>query len=295
MALADNALVSLADTKTYMGITSSTDDALLERLINAESTRIENYCDRNFRQQTYREAYNGSGQRRLRLRNFPVSAVTRVAIGNKLAFTVTSDTATDLRAVIEVQDDRIQLTRHDSAGTKTNTDFEFTTNGNETAAGLVSQINSFDGFNATLGTDCLSEDLFRMGGVNVMLNSAQIYFPDRDDIPYRIHDDRATLEFVDSADMIFYGRRTDAGLPMPHTFAGIRVDYTAGYDGLTEIPADLAQACIKLVQYAYNDRKQNNTLASESIGSYSYSRSQDPIAANGEVAALLAQYVDRKS
>ena len=87
--------------------------------------------------------------------------------------------------------------------------------------------------------------------------------------------------------MIFYGRRTDAGLPMPHTFAGIRVDYTAGYDGLTEIPADLAQACIKLVQYAYND--------SESIGSYSYSRSQDPIVGNGEVAALLAQYVDRKS
>ena len=203
MALADNALVSLADTKTYMGITSSTDDALLERLINAESTRIENYCDRNFREQTYREAYNGSGQRRLRLRNFPVSAVTRVAIGNKLAFTVTSDTATDLRAVVEVQDDRLELTRHDSSGTKTHTHFEFTANGNETAAGLVSRINSFDGFNATLGTDCLSEDLFRMGGVNVMLNSAQIYFPDRDDIPYRIHDDRATLEFVDSADMIF--------------------------------------------------------------------------------------------
>ncbi|MHC4237312.1 MAG: hypothetical protein ACYSSM_03535, partial [Planctomycetota bacterium] len=261
----------------------------------AESTRIENYCDRNFRQQTYREAYNGSGQRRLRLRNFPVSAVTRVAIGSKLALTVTSDTATDLRAVVEVQDDRLQLTRHDSDGDKTQTHFVFTANGNETAAGLVSRINSEDGFSATLGTDCLSEDLFRMGGVNVMLNSAQIYFPDRDDIPYRIHDDRATLEFVDSADMIFYGRRTDAGLPMPHTFAGIRVDYTAGYDGLTEIPADLAQACIKLVQYAYNDRKQNNTLASESIGSYSYSRSQDPIVGNGEVAALLAQYVDRKS
>ena len=126
MALADNALVSLADAKAYMGVGTSGDDALIERLINAESTRIERYCDRNFRKQSYRESYNGSGQRRLRLRNFPVISVTRVAIGSKLAFTVTSDTPSDLRAVVEVQDDRLQLTRHASDGTKTHTHFQFT-------------------------------------------------------------------------------------------------------------------------------------------------------------------------
>ena len=285
-------LVTLADVKEYMGITSSDDDSLLERLITAESQRINTYCDRHFRNKTYVEFYNGTGQRRLRLRNFPVTSVHHLAIGNKLAFTVNSTVATDIRVVVEVQDDRVHIERHDVNGDQTNTNVTFSTY--KTASQIVAQINTVTGVSATLGSECLAEDLFRYGSVNVRTSAGQFYFPDRDDIPYRVHEDRATLEFVDSADMIFYGRRTDAGLPFPHTFAGISVEYVAGYQ-LDDMPADITQACIKLVQYAYNDRKQNNTLASESIGSYSYSRSQDPIAANGEVAALLAQYVDRKS
>ena len=278
MALADNALVSLADTKTYLGVSGSSDDSLLERLINSQSTRIEAYCDRKFRKGTYRESYNGNRQLRLRLRNFPVKKITRLAIGNRLAFTVNADNTTDLRNVVEVQEDRVLLTRHDSAGSSTQTTLTFAS-----------------GFTATLGTNCLSEDLFPAGGVNCLLSSAQFYFPERDDLQYRLHHDRATLEFVDVSDMVFFGKRTDAGLPFPQTFAGIRVDYEAGYDGLTEIPADLAQACIKLVQYAYNDRSQNTTMASESIGSYTYTRSQDPLITDGDLVKLLAQYVDRKS
>ena len=52
MALADNALVSLADAKTYLGITGSDDYSRLEQLINASSTAIESYCDRAFREQS---------------------------------------------------------------------------------------------------------------------------------------------------------------------------------------------------------------------------------------------------
>jgi hypothetical protein len=293
MALADNALVSLADTKTYLGVSGSSDDSLLERLINSQSTRIEAYCDRKFRKGTYRESYNGNRQLRLRLRNFPVKKITRLAIGNRLAFTVNADNTTDLRNVVEVQEDRVLLTRHDSAGSSTQTTLTFASK--PTASDLVTSISATTGFTATLGTNCLSEDLFPAGGVNCLLSSAQFYFPERDDLQYRLHHDRATLEFVDVSDMVFFGKRTDAGLPFPQTFAGIRVDYEAGYDGLTEIPADLAQACIKLVQYAYNDRSQNTTMASESIGSYTYTRSQDPLITDGDLVKLLAQYVDRKS
>ena len=293
MALADNALVSLADTKTYMKVTGSSDDSLIERLINAESSRIERYCDRNFRQQNYREAYNGTGQRRLRLRNFPVSSITRVAIGSKLAFSVSADNTTDLRNVVEIQDDRVLLKRHDSAGSSTETTLTFASK--PTASDLVTSITATSGFSATLGSNCLSVDLFRSGGINCLLSPAQFFFPDREDIPYRLHEDRGTLEFVDSADLIFYGKRTDAGLPMPGTFAGILVEYVAGYDGLTAIPADLAQACIELVQFAYTNRGENTSMQSETIGSYSYTRSQDPIRSSERIMELLAQYVDRKS
>jgi hypothetical protein len=295
MALADNALVSLADAKAYLGVGTSGDDALIERLINAESSRIERYCDRNFRKQSYRESYNGSGQRRLRLRNYPVIGISRVAIGNKIAFSVSSDTASDLRSVVEVRSDRLILTRHQSDGTKTTSNLVFASANNDTASGLVDAINAVSGFDATLLTNCLSVDLFRQGGVNVMLSTAQIEFPDRDDIPYRVHDDRATLEFVASADMLFFGKHTDAGLPMPHTFGGILVEYDAGFDGLSEIPADLAQACIELVQFAYSNKAENPTMQSESIGSYSYTRAADPIRSSDRIRELLAQFVDRKS
>jgi hypothetical protein len=194
-----------------------------------------------------------------------------------------------------VQDDRLVLTRHQSDGTKTSTNLVFASANNDTASGLVDAINAVSGFDATLSTNCLSIDLFRQGGVNVMLSTAQVEFPDRDDIPYRVHDDRATLEFVDSADMLFFGKHTDAGLPFPHTFGGILVEYDAGFDGLSEIPADLAQACIELVQYAYSNKAENPTMQAESIGSYSYTRASDPIRSSERIRELLAQFIDRKS
>jgi hypothetical protein len=148
MALADNALVSLADTKTYLGVTGSSDDSLLERLINSQSTRIETYCDRKFRKGTYTESYNGNRQLRLRLRNFPVIKISRLAIGNRLAFTVEADNTTDLRNVVEVQEDRVVLTRHDSAGSKTTTTLTFASK--PTASDLVTSISATTGLSRLL-------------------------------------------------------------------------------------------------------------------------------------------------
>ena len=58
MALAANAIVSLADVKAYLRITTSDNDSLLETLIDTASTRIESYCDRKIIEQTFRESYN---------------------------------------------------------------------------------------------------------------------------------------------------------------------------------------------------------------------------------------------
>jgi len=285
-------LVTLAQVKEYLGVSGSDDDALLTRLITSESQRINTYCDRHFRNKTYVEFYNGTGQRRLRLRNFPVTSVHHLAIGSKLAFTVNSTIATDIRVVVEVQDDRVHIERHDVNCDQTNTNITFSTY--KTASQIVAQINRVTGLSAALGSECLVEDLFRYGSVNVHTSPGQFYFPDRDDIPYRVHEDRATLEFVDTADMLFFGRRSDVGLPFPHTFAGISVEYVAGYD-LDDVPADLAQACIELVQFAYSNKAENTTMQSESIGSYSYTRGGDPIRSSERMMQLLAQYVDRKS
>lgn len=293
MALAANAIVSLADVKAYLRITTTDNDSLLETLIDTASTRIESYCDRKIIEQTFRESYNANGQRTLRLRNYPVSSITRLATGNKLAFTVSSTVSTDVRATVEVQDDRVLLDRYTSDGTHSHTNINFANHG--TASAIVTHINTVAGFSATLGTNCLAEDLYRAGGVNVISSAANFYFPDQDDTAFRLHEDRATLEFTDQSDYAFFGRGNDRGPRMPVTFAGIVVEYKAGFEDIAAVPEDLKQAARMLVQYLFEVGAQDPTLASETIGAYSYSRSTDQLIDEAGIAKLLAPYMDRKS
>jgi hypothetical protein len=293
MALASNAIVSLADTKAFMRISSSSDDALLETLINAASTRIEQYCDRKFIAQNYRESYNCHGQRRLRLRNFPVTSVQRLATGSKLGLTVGSSVSTDLRASVEVQDDKLVLSRFSSNGTETNTEIAFSSH--KSASALVTQIGGVTGFTASLNSDCLSTELYRAGAVNTITSSAQLYFPDQDDTAYRLHEDRATIEFVDQSNYAFFGTGTDQGPRFPVTFAGVVIDYTAGFTDIAAIPADLAMAAKMLVQFLFESGAKDPTLTAENIGSYSYTRGTDQLMQESGISALLSSYVDRKS
>lgn len=81
MVLNNNALATLTDTKAYLKVTVATDDSLLEGLINACSTAIENFCRRSFYTTTYEnEYYDGNNTRYLNLNNYPVSAITQVMV-----------------------------------------------------------------------------------------------------------------------------------------------------------------------------------------------------------------------
>src|SRR5690348_9454934 len=51
---------------------------VLQVLITACSDAIEKYCKRRFLSHAYDELYNGSGDRRLLLRQYPVQSVTSV-------------------------------------------------------------------------------------------------------------------------------------------------------------------------------------------------------------------------
>jgi hypothetical protein len=77
-----NALTDITAAKEYLKIGSSTtnDDNLIQGLINACSTAIENYCRRSFKTQIYSEYYDGTGTKSINLKNYPVTAVSAVAI-----------------------------------------------------------------------------------------------------------------------------------------------------------------------------------------------------------------------
>ena len=66
-------LVTLADTKTFLGINNNTQDSVLTMLINQASAYIEKKCGRTFGETTYtNEEYDGTGKNELKLNQFPV-------------------------------------------------------------------------------------------------------------------------------------------------------------------------------------------------------------------------------
>lgn len=79
-------LTTTAKVKTLLGITSATNDALIDQLVMWATDFIEGYTNRTFKEATYsNEIYDGgepnqSGgfRNKLMLKNFPVSAVSVV-------------------------------------------------------------------------------------------------------------------------------------------------------------------------------------------------------------------------
>lgn len=88
-------IVSLADTKAHLNITTSTDDEELRRTIAVASEAAESYCNRVFRRQTVTEYHDG-GKQAVLLRQAPVLSITTV-VENGTTLTSTDYTA-DLNA-----------------------------------------------------------------------------------------------------------------------------------------------------------------------------------------------------
>jgi len=75
MALKTNALLTEAELEAFLAVAFET--AYAEILIGIASDFIEKYCDRKFIEDTYtEEAYDGSIDQYLYLKNAPISAVT---------------------------------------------------------------------------------------------------------------------------------------------------------------------------------------------------------------------------
>ena len=73
MSLNAYALTTVARLKTFIGVTSTDYDTLLESIINSVSDFVENYCGRRFKKTTYtQEYYDGNDAETLNLEQYPV-------------------------------------------------------------------------------------------------------------------------------------------------------------------------------------------------------------------------------
>lgn len=80
MAVAANALLTLADAKSYLTIVGTGDDAKLEIIINRMADVIEGYCNRPLKEAAYALRLRGPDSTRLRPRAWPINITATLTI-----------------------------------------------------------------------------------------------------------------------------------------------------------------------------------------------------------------------
>lgn len=86
MAVGPFALTTRDDVKEYLSITNATEDAFLDRLIDAATAKIENFTTRKLAKRSYTHEFNGTGTQHLPLREFPIVTVAEVNIDARRLF-----------------------------------------------------------------------------------------------------------------------------------------------------------------------------------------------------------------
>lgn len=75
------AIITLAEAKTHIGITGTSEDTSLQQIVDAVNVFVGTYCHRTFESATYtEELYDGSGGPELVLKNYPIITITEILV-----------------------------------------------------------------------------------------------------------------------------------------------------------------------------------------------------------------------
>ena len=82
MTLSDRALTTLANVKLWLGIDigDTSQDDLLEELINIISDSVQNFIDRDLGLKNYNEHINGSGSSLINTKNYPITTINEIKV-----------------------------------------------------------------------------------------------------------------------------------------------------------------------------------------------------------------------
>ena len=249
MAVDTYALTSLANLKSYLGITSSSDDTILEKSIDRASDIAERYMGRKILSRAYVEWRDTYGQERIRLYQYPASIIRFVGIGYNAAITVGATNPLDPAVSVTVSDSAVILYRQVAAGTDTTTTLTFATY--PTTALMATAINATTGFSGSVVLDLPSRYIRRMSGRTLRTATVNLEAPDQ-----------AMEDYLADLDTgVVYGRQLTG-------YRSVLIDYTAGY---ATTPDDIEQAVLMIAASLFQGRKRDPNIASESLGGYSYS------------------------
>jgi hypothetical protein len=248
MALDQYALVSLHDLRLYLGITTTTDETLLERCIERATGVCEAYCGRKFKSRDYVEWRDTGGQSRVSLKETPVTFVKFVGVAWDETITVGGSNPADAALSVSVTEDAVKLYRMTSAGTETTTTLSFATY--PTTSTMTTAIAATTGFTASLVKNVPTRRLRRTVGADLINETQSLDAPVDALYEYQVDDQTGIL----------YG-------PTLRAYRALLVEYTAGY---TTMPFDVTQACLMVASRLYKGRTRDEGIQSESLGGYSY-------------------------
>ncbi len=300
----------ITNSRTIQNATLSALDnsnpSYLASLITAASDAIRHACHRDFTQTSYTEYYSGSANpgaaEPLRLRQYPVVEITRVASSPRPALiVVNSDSATNQRATVETTQTAVQLVRVASAVPTTvmlnYADYP-------TVGQLAGAINALaDGWSASVQTQTITGDFskwptadFRplQGAVTAFLGGACLEIYTEDIEPFLLATSFPAGVFDGSGPGFGWRLDDETGelyARFPRGRLNIRIDYSAGY---ASVPQAVQEATVQLAQDLYQAGLVNSTLKKATLGGSSIEvQSQSSTAAlSGKVQLLIAPYVD---
>jgi hypothetical protein len=253
--------------------TTSNENTTLDALVTVVSRAIENFCWRTFAVTSYDELYPGTDRHELVLRNYPLTAVERVAHEPTGVLRVTNTSASNQRATVKVTATGLELIRV-ASGVATTSTIAFASQATLTA--LATAITALG--NGWAGTVLDANNSLRasadlrslQGAFNAMNVNADLKLHLSERSAYGVESERGML-------------LSDCG--WPGRADAWRVIYSAGY---SSIPDAIQEACAQWVAQLFWQTKRDPGLASESIpGSVSRSMLRDMPAT---VRVLIAPY-----
>ena len=224
-----------------------TGDYLITQLIARAGDFLDRICGRNLESAEYtHERYDG-GEKKIFLKNWPVSEVTQISSSKMNAIKVKYTSTTAYNAYVIVTATGVGLVVD---GTASVVDLTFATN--TTLLAMANVINGIAGWTATVAATAYnsypSAQLFRKLNRFALNQDIYLEIPDEPIDGYEVEYVSGILRLASG---FIWGWRN------------IFVTYTGGY---TTIPPLLQQICIELVKNKYNLIGKDTTLKSEKIG-----------------------------
>jgi hypothetical protein len=304
-------LITLARVKqNIQTITDATQDGLLSALITSVSDHLEKYCRRRFVTHAYDELYNGNGDRRMLLRQYPIQSVQSVRYRPVTVLYLGNSDKTNVQARVSVTSVGLKLFRFQGGVATTDTSLLFATY--PTLAQLVTAMNALGhGWNAQVVGDATnygawpSADLYwpssygdglegvgvleSQGALSLVAASGGGTYAELKMHTYELQgfqwDPRGWLlraipytdpELLHPEDLVF-----------PVGINNFRIQYTAGY---TTIPEAIQEACAEWVAAIYYSTLRDPSVRSQLIHG-AISQTWEPGGSLPEnVSTLLAPY-----